>query len=576
MPPLKKLLFLLLVILHIANELKSQVYYASADFYIRSKKDIGAFHRNTKALKSLIAHMNTNRKVLHKRGTMAKADSIERTFMIWVEQETSVCIHSLTNKNKRAMEIVSNTFPITKLNSRTTRGIKPLGELVSWVTGVPSPSQWESQNELIDKLKQAIEGNLEEEHLLEKTVSDISKTVIEISKEVDSIINITWKGLNKNQNYIKFYLQCNHKMGLACRKGHLLADTVLQEALDIEDIRVKSRDNKPSEIMFPLKEIFARTKFLRKTHHIPIFSTHHQIESVYSMSIGLTTISENIVHSIIALPLVDYTYMYDYIDPTLSSEELEVISKLSKLARTDLDLILCAKSHSNIKLLSSSRLNMCQKTPDNRRFICKGRRITHINHSFSCNTLPESIAVELSPTKILIKSSKTRMQISCKNLTREINSNTTYSIIKLRPECRLHTQDILVDRIGTNYTSQTILNDKDFELISYDLETPTLESVIMNRDNTSNLRNLTERLRQHTSNLRNFTENLKTDLKLNGEIDRINQERMTDINHRVGWHSTLNWSLGGTLWVILIIVGLAFLIKCCWGRLATDRLNINV
>ena len=54
------------------------MYYASAYSYMRSKKDIGPFHRNTKALKSLISSMNTNRKILHNRGTKAKEDSIKK------------------------------------------------------------------------------------------------------------------------------------------------------------------------------------------------------------------------------------------------------------------------------------------------------------------------------------------------------------------------------------------------------------------------------------------------------------------------------------------------------------------
>ena len=131
------------------------------------------------------------------------------------------------------------------------------------------------------------------------------------------------------------------------------------------------------------------------------------------MSSSLTTIDKNIIHSVVSIPLVNYNNRFEFTDIDISEEEIEILHNLSKLARQPMDHILCGRLD-QLKVLSTSKLNRCLRTHNAKTFFCNERQITNYKHeSNRCSRLPESIIIELSTHKMLLKTSMKTMNIIC-------------------------------------------------------------------------------------------------------------------------------------------------------------------
>ena len=261
----------------------------------------------------------------------------------------------------KARELVEKSIPMGKLEqnsklsrfkrgfktSRIKRGFKPLGELVAFLTDMPSPSAWEGEQNLINILKNVIRGTFNETQMLEHTVKDEADIINGAINEISKIVHVQFKINNEITNF-QFYLNSQHKVGQICFIGNLVADRLVEEARIINQIREKSRTNSPSEYLFPIKEIFLKTKFLNAKTHQPIFNSEHEIEQVYSMSSAVTTIDSYIIYSVLNIPLVDYSQKFDFIAPTLTKNEVDIITKLSTLALAPIDTFLCAKHNTAI------------------------------------------------------------------------------------------------------------------------------------------------------------------------------------------------------------------------------------
>ena len=120
-----------------------------------------------------------------------------------------------------------------------------------------------------------------------------------------------------------------------------------------------------------------------------------------------------------------------------------------------IDTFLCAKTQHNIKLLSSRNLQRCQHTPNMQTYICKGRMINHINHNFGCNELPSSIALELNPNKLVLKTEKgMNIKISCPNLNKNVQITSVYSILNLKSNCKIISKEFIINAHSKNISDR--------------------------------------------------------------------------------------------------------------------------
>ena len=201
-------------------------------------------------------------------------------------------------------------------------------------------------------------------HTISTSINDITEQTLKLTKEYEGLTKITWK-LNGEHTKLLFYIQGAHKLKLMCSEGYLLVENLLEEAEFMEDIRNKARENLPSDKLFPLKLIHEKIRLMEREKHnvYPLFRDESSIEQIYAMISSITTINNNIIHSVVSIPLVNSNQRYSFIDPSLSETEVNVIEKMSKIARHQIDNIICGQDH-KMRVMSTRKLQRCLKTKD--------------------------------------------------------------------------------------------------------------------------------------------------------------------------------------------------------------------
>lgn len=163
----------------------------------------------------------------------------------------------------------------------------------------------------------------------------------------------------------------------------------------------------------------------------------------------------------------------------------------------------------------------------------------------------------MTKNKLLIKTELKEVRISCPNVEKKVQINSTFSIVNLKADCKLISKEFFIDQHSKNI-SDTFMS-KPFEVFGYDLETPTLKSIVL--------------LNNHSLSLQNLTNKLKTDLKINAELDLKNEIRMKELEQKFQLHSNINWILIATLSTIVFVT---FVIVIIYFHKKCTKSNINI
>ena len=216
-------------------------------------------------------------------------------------------------------------------------------------------------------------------------------------------------------------------------------------------------------------EIYQRTRNLSHSHAFPLFKNEEEIENIYAMSSSITTIDKNIIHAVVSIPLINYNNRFEFTDIDISEEEIEILHNLEKLARQPIDHILCGRLD-HLKVLSTAKLNRCLRTHNAKIFFCNERQITNYKHeSNRCSRLPETIIVEISSHKILLKTAMKTLKIICNGVEKLEYLNKTYNIIKLNPNCRVESEEFKMEEACNSM--QMKMHAEPFKIIGYHLPT---------------------------------------------------------------------------------------------------------
>lgn len=461
----------------------AEIFFYEDELIIHSSKNIVNFYINLEAVNTLGNKIAASINYFKKRESLSAGKSLVlTTFNKWLQSDAQQCAKEIKRKRNKALELSKDSLPdeIHKhKDTRKKRGFQPLGELVAYLTDMPSPSSWEKYSSLVDNLRDVVLGNMNHSNTISKTIDDITDTTKQLTTDFEDLTKKTWK-LEGDLDSFKYYMQALHKLSTVCTEGNILAQQLIEEALEIDNIRTKARLNLPSEIMFPLGELYGMTRKLENKHAFPLFSNEYELEEIYAMSSSITTIDKNVIHAVLSIPLVNFNKRFKFIDIDLKEEETEVIQNLAKLARFPIDHILCGQSD-QLKVLSTSKLNRCLKTQNSKVYFCNERKLTNFVHqSNRCSTLPETVLVELSTHKLLMKTTMKSMNIICNGVNKQVPINKMYNIVKLNPNCRIESKDFTIEEIRNNL--QMKMNVEPFKVIGYHLPTVTF----------SNINNLTE------------------------------------------------------------------------------------
>jgi hypothetical protein len=464
------LTYKLLIIVGTLNYvIRAEVFFFDEELIIHSKKDINNFYINLEAINELARHIDGSIGFFKKGEKKSARKNLPlTTFNQWLQTEAKLCSKEIKQKRKKALELSRDSLPDTihkHEDNRMKRGFKPLGSLLALLTDIPSPQSWEKYSSLVDNLREVVLGNRKQTHTISKTIVDITDTTKKLSEDYEELSKKTW-ALEGELDAFKYYLQATHKLKIVCTEGQILAESIIEEA---NQIRQQARLNLPSELMFPLGEIYQRTRNLSHSHAFPLFKNEEEIENIYAMSSSITTIDKNIIHAVVSIPLINYNNRFEFTDIDISEEEIEILHNLEKLARQPIDHILCGRLD-HLKVLSTAKLNRCLRTHNAKIFFCNERQITNYKHeSNRCSRLPETIIVEISSHKILLKTAMKTLKIICNGVEKLEYLNKTYNIIKLNPNCRVESEEFKMEEACNSM--QMKMHAEPFKIIGYHLPT---------------------------------------------------------------------------------------------------------
>ena len=318
----------------------------------------------------------------------------------------------------------------------------------------------------------------------------------------------------------------------------------------VKEIKSTAKKFKPSENILPVELLIDKINQYKNNEHIPISNDLKKLDQIYELSHTLTVINGTNILSYTKIPLIDYTLEYNQVFPKLMDYELKEIENLRKISHMSMDLFLCSKTDKNIRIMSKSNLKKCQKSFDNSIIICEGRKMKqHLDdYSKPCQKLPENLIVEVKTDKIFVKTSQKSISVICDKFNEEISLNSTYSILDVKPGCKLMGKDFFLDKIhdafSTNFTSNPITKMK---LNIESLNPPTNENL---------LKNEIEKIKSHHLNYSKLHDDMSS-LKKQDKDNRISIKEMNDSFED---HAKVNWisiSFGSTFILLLVIL-------CCY------------
>ena len=195
------------------------------------------------------------------------------------------------------------------------------------------------------------------------------------------------------------------------------------------------------------------------------------------------------------------------------------------------------------------------KTHNAAIFFCSERLITNFRHdSKRCSKLPETIVIQLSPHKILLKTDGLKwLDITCNDATTRVPIKETYSIIELNPNCRVSSEDFKIDEVRDNITMS--LNAEPFRISHFKLDAPSYVDFKDMKENHVQMKKITNDLLQ-------AQKTLESDIMDNTRIDSINQNRVKDIQKQEYTTSYFKWSFGSITTGIVTLGTLSLIFMC--------------
>ena len=546
----------------------SQIVLTSSYLKIHSVKNISNFQKNFAKINEFVQKMSEAEKEFKIPSFREYLDYLHtnksnynKNFLVKMQKATlrnlKQCKNYVQKKNFQANDIFKKTLNQHQ-NQRNKRGLKILGEIFSQITDIPSPTQWSDENKLIDDLKRIVSGEKNETHELKISIESQEKI---IENMIPSLSKLS-KNLEKSETTMDLFsnIIIDHlDFEFICNQGKQMVDELLREANSIKNVKEKALELKPDESLFPLEKIIEITENFHKSNkeNSPVFGSDLEINQIYSMSSAVTIIEKDNIHSLLTIPIADFSYQFNFIPhPTLNSKDIKTINELSKIALKNIDIFTCTKNKRNLRLFSSRDLERCSTTPNAELHICRGRKSNVPTTRNMCEKfqLPSSLFIELSPNMILVKSNLKVLHESCPNSSSKIFLNSTYSIINIPTICELHGDNFYVGKFDHN-------ERKSFKS-TYIAKTFEFPNITGNFDEIKS-----------SSVHKMFSANISTiqeHISLANSIDNQNQKNyevlLQDFNHFKNGNtmeSIINWTVRSLTIFITVLITIFVLYKIC-------------
>lgn len=472
----------LLILLLLFNPTLGQLFYSTTDLKISAKKDISKIPDFLVNIQAIIEHLaekkaffpisqdplltiakttniingNANISVQHTAiNTDPKLKALKDIInnMILLNGQTiEDCTEHLSIRLancKLKYGLVTNTD-----NDRKSRGIPFLGELIATLTDLPSPEAWGHQTQIIKDLVALANNETVTMNTFSEALDDQQEFVGTIKTAVEAF-TIFNEELTTLEQYATSITLDNFKINNYCKKANEYLDHF---EFDVIDKLTKMKENalnfKPDPWMFPKKSLSTAIKnFHDKNHKQLVDPFTHKTHQIYNLDTAISTINKNMLLSILSVPTIDFTFSYEFIEhPKINEENVNILNHLSSLALKNLDTFACIPKNNYISIISSKDLQKCKKWQIKDLFICHQRTIRLQNSGENCNTFEfnHSIAIELTPTLILLKTKSEIINIKCNNSEKSIKNPPLFFKLEAPTHCTIEGEDFFIDKYYPN------------------------------------------------------------------------------------------------------------------------------
>ena len=262
------------------------VYYATPNLFLHGNLDIQPILANELHLDKVIEHFSNTIKTFDIRHGHTM-DHKNKIMYRWLSSRAVICKTTLTKKREKAAKLIGRALA-RYASTKVKRSINPLGYMLAWATGMAGPSEWKDQKLALEHLEKAVKNTINETHLLTITFTEEKKFLDDLAAEYEKLLVLE----HKNNDDITFYLALENRVETMCLKGQAIANTLLDQSKDLEDIRSNAGKNLPSEVLFPIEKVFLKIQKLKMHDQIPIFSTMKEIETLFELATCTTVIKK--------------------------------------------------------------------------------------------------------------------------------------------------------------------------------------------------------------------------------------------------------------------------------------------
>lgn len=534
----KHILALLIIIITIASSQK--IIFSTKSLKIFATKNISSISTNIKFSNQI--HQKINELKLKKKPL--------------ITQQKDIC--DLTNtqsieKSKKEFYMLFGSY------IRDKRGFAFLGNAFSWLTDTPSASEWKHEQILIKNLLKFGKKEHAELDLLKITLESegelleaSQKNLVTALREVDA----TTQELQLVENVLDDHILIDN----LCNSGSNIAKALEREITELKEIKDKSLKNWPSKNMFPMKKVQKAVMdyMITDKTHTAVFAANFELHELYSMECAITAflVPTDTIHSVMTIPLADFTDQ----PITMKIPYLELIAanrlqNLEKIARKNIDTILCYQNKRSLGFYTRSDLDRCQTIRKGTLYICTGR-IVQIHNIFQNKcSLPEkfdpkTIIIQTADNEFLIDSIVKSADLICNDDNDLINFSHEIITFKSMPtkieipqNCYLHCNEFTITKLNSD--SKSIKTE--FKMTHFNL---TSEAHLRHNLTLHNLTDLTDKFNGLHDKFKLLDD---ADLATNDSLNTLNEDFSTH-DHKI---PMITGSLGlslGTISIIIVLV----------------------
>ena len=548
----------LVVLLLMPSLASSQLFFSTNDFIIHAKKNVTPFLENENCLKQIVTNLENVSSHIPNSNISIKLSYFLPELANTLQNRISQCISSIENKRISAKK----TF-LDAINSveRIERALDFIGDAIAYVSGVMGPTQMREEKAIIDGINDNLQNEQVEIEVIQNEIETERDVVLKILPEISSIKD----HLDDEQIKLKVAFEiiiAFEKVEFLCNEGNEMADRLSNDANMLKSIHDNGLLNRADPNMFPPKEVLEKISDEVSSSKVesPYFNNEKKISQLYAMQSAVTIIHDDVIHSRMVIPLVDFTNSYNLVNyPDFNEFDTQIVFSLQKIAMKPIDVFGCNDNQRNIRLYSSKDLVSCQKMPKGSTYICSGRNILMKSGPVPCSNfkLPPEVAIELRPDLILLYSLTKSVKIICKNHTSNHPIHAKFSKIKLPTNCEIHGEHFSVNKYKENDETEVsnpsleieIVNLPSFDDISFQPIKSTVEANA----------NETQKTIEKVANLEKDINLLKVEKT---KVHTKQQEIDSKINHP-GFMSTYTMLAFGLLSSVLtLVIGLLCYCKC--------------